>query len=310
MKYTLMDSFWKKDKDEHGGILNTGRWVPSPKPEQYEAPDWPAFVEDMAILATIEQEEKAKAPLVSPAYYDGEIYRRNDNVSGWSFLAFDIDIAPANQTLEAFMKTWEGLNWVAYTTPSCSWEKPKYRIFFQIDRDIQPDEMNRVWAGGWEWIGRISDAQCKDKSRGYYVPGRYPSERSEFLACWWGEPLPVVQIAELAPKQVTHKPSKLLQIRARLRASVLTDWSKLVRPEWRDEYLGSLGVDGTRYRGIYTFMLRVAGRAVNMGWEPDPCEVARLARELDMMGDGRWHRAGRAFETEAQRACDHVKGVN
>lgn len=281
------------------------RFVPGTKVINVEVKDFKEFCDDLHEFANTVYKGKEYAPLISPAFYNGEEYRRNENVSGWSFLCLDFD---ANATLDeiALECIEANLSFCQYTTPSCKPYHHKFRLILPFARDVRPDEMNDVWAGAFELFSRRTDEICKDKSRGYYVPGRYIGAYYEFRQWLDGEALDPDLLITLAPPPVVPVvPTVDFIFGKQYNWTGVAD-CPFVKKEFIDEYMALPCIDGVHYHGSFKLMCRIAMRAAYMEYEISTSELSALAQEVNKMKHYKdW--MGRDWIKEAQRAIDWTK---
>ena len=300
MKYSYMESFFSKKRKG---------WLPSPNITPLEADTWLDFCQELERFGKFEWPSKQQAPLISPAYYDNIKYRKNINVSGWSFLSLDFDEgATILDTLEYLVSL--NYNYILYTTASHTDTKDKFRVFVPYSREVMPDEMDEVWAGGYVLFLNKIDAQCKDKSRGYYVPGQYSAGTAFYT--WYADgvnldPEDLKLLAPPKPKPVEFVPTTVSDpTKGLFNAS----WTGIIDcpfvvDKWVNEYLSLASGHGRHYSTMYKFMIRVAGRAQYFLYDLQPGQIIALAQELDRMKDSRW--SNRAWTKEAMNAIKFVK---
>lgn len=303
IKFSYMTSFYSK---------KVQRYVPSPEITPMTAKDWTEFSKQLQALQDIEYDRKDLAPLISPAFYDEVLRRKNENVCGWSFLALDFDngreltFDDATQWIESL-----GYTYIAYTTASSKPHWHKFRIFIPFSRDVNPEEMDTVWKGAFEYFGRLTDPVCKDKSRGYYVPGTYPGAYKDFEYSI-NNSIDPETLKKYAPVEA---PKQLIQTALPDNFTQQCYWTGLndcpfIRQRWINEYLGLPSGQDQHYQALYTFMLRVAGAAKKRAHRIGSIELANLASELDRMKDSRWKHHGRSWHDEADNAINYIYGGN
>lgn len=124
-------------------------------------------------VTTRDGQQVAGAPLWSPVQLSIP-KRANKNVESVWAIGLDFDdksgVPPTLDTLEETFGDWTGF---AYTTKSHTKEKPRARVALVFNRPITPGEYKKVW----KWaerrctaVGLVLDSQCKDQSRGFFVP--------------------------------------------------------------------------------------------------------------------------------------------
>ncbi len=298
MKYSFMESFFHQKAE---------RWIPSANVNNEENINWHSFAVELEELSKVVYESKSTAPLISPAYYDGLVYRKNENVSGWSFLALDFD--SGEQTFDKIKHnmTTSDLNFVMYSTASNKITHNKFRLFMELNRNVMPCHMDAVWYAAFILFDGTSDAQCKDKSRGYYVPGNYPGAYSQFAYHSTGRAADVDILMQTYPMPKPVVPT----FKPFVKAGRTYSWSSIdncpfVKAMWMNEYITRSGPG--HYIALYKFMCRVAGKAKELGYAINEMELAALTQELDLRKDGRWAKQHRNWKPEARNAIKHVMG--
>lgn len=297
MRFSYVPSFFSQSAD---------RFVPSPEIHTVQVDTWADFRHEVESFTTLIFEHKAQAPLLSPAFYIGEQRRKNVNVSGWEYLALDIDGNEDCLTYKAMKDALDvvGYKYIMYTTASHSDDRHKYRVLIPFDGVVLPHQMAQVWQGAYIMFNEMSDPQCKDRSRAYYVPWAYPDVPLLFDYSDAGCVLEVDTLISLAPPPV--EPVATIPF---VESGITFDCGgldacKLVQQRWVDEYLRHTGPG--HYKMLFVFMMRIAGAAKAFGYAISVGELAGLADALDMRKDGRWREQGRDFQVEAQRALSFV----
>ena len=138
--------------------------------------DYNSFDEFEAILYKLSESEKyptkKDAPLLSPAIYQPDTTRANDNVTGWGGFGI-LDIDDYQGDLKDIESKYDKYRYVCYSTASSTVENPKFRLVFPLTQHIDKDDIKHFWYALNKEIGDIADAQTKDLSRMYYVPAKY-----------------------------------------------------------------------------------------------------------------------------------------
>jgi hypothetical protein len=262
--------------------------------------------------STIKQVDKSHAPLISPALYDnGIVHRKNEYVTGWSFLALDFDVT-GSVSPSSILPIIQGYKYALYTTASATITCPKFRLFIPFTRTVLPKEMKDVWHAGFEMFDHATDQQCKDLSRGYYVPGIYPGAFSGLHVSTTGLELDPDLLIEAFPPPPPASIQQVVYARPNNTSSLCSVSlnSPIVSPYWVDEYLDLPSGQGLHFKGLYIFMVKVAGAAVRSGITIDALQLSQLASSLDLKKDGRWHKQHRSFIKEAKNAIDYAYNSN
>jgi hypothetical protein len=203
------------------------------------------------------------------------------------------------------------LNYIIYTSARHQTEgKDKFRVLIPFSRTVTPDEMVDVWAGAFLLFGEKTDQQCKDKSRGYYVPGQY--EGIDNFYTWFadGHDIEPELLIELAPPRPINPVYAPTTVKTFAEGKTDATWSSLldcpfVLNKWIDDYKQVPSGNGQHYGEMYKFMVKVAGSAVYHLYDIQPHEIVTLAQQLDNQTGSRY--ADRAWQKEAMNAISHVK---
>jgi hypothetical protein len=138
--------------------------------------DYTSFDEFEAILYKLSESTKyptkQDAPLLSPAIYQPDTTRANDNVVGWGGFGI-LDIDDYEGDLKDIESKYDKYRYVCYSTASSTVESPKFRLVFPLTCNVDKDDIKHFWFALNKEIGDIADAQTKDLSRMYYVPAKY-----------------------------------------------------------------------------------------------------------------------------------------
>ena len=126
-------------------------------------------------LADQKRKDKKSAQLISPAIYVEDTTRANDNVIGWAgWCAVDVDEHVFDGDLEKeLIDAYGKWNHVIYSTASSTKEHPKFRIVFPLTVHLPAEKIKHFWYALNKELGDVGDAQTKDLSRMYYIPGKY-----------------------------------------------------------------------------------------------------------------------------------------
>jgi hypothetical protein len=271
---------------------------------------WGDFVHLLNDLSTNPIESKKFAPLISPALYTEGTTRSNRNVTEWGHWAcVDIDegIGSVDEILDRFKHT----RCVVYSTASCTPEKIKLRVVFDLDRRVQVSEIKHFWYALNKSIGDLGDAQTKDSSRMYYVPATYGGAFNFIHVIDGDEPLYVDALIREHPYQEKTGNSFLDALPDGVRESVLehrkssltntnVTWSgyrncPFFPNKMADEYR-TVNETGW-YSGMYRIMVATACNAVKEGYPITASQIGSMCRELDAE-TGNWYE-NRPLDREA-----------
>jgi len=281
--------------------------------------DYNSFDEFEAILYKLSESEKyptkKDAPLLSPAIYQPDTTRANDNVTGWGGFGI-LDIDDYQGDLKDIESKYDKYRYVCYSTASSTVENPKFRLVFPLTQHIDKDDIKHFWYALNKEIGDIADAQTKDLSRMYYVPAKY-KDSFNFIFSHDGE---VMNPNDLMEKYPYVKPNQtmfdrfpeaiqkaLLERKRNELKNTNYTWTSyqdcpFVNKKQIDEYKGITGTGW--YSKMYQIMLTTAGNAMSKGYPITPKEIEYICRDLDT-DTGGWY-LKRDLEKEAARAIEFV----
>jgi len=281
--------------------------------------DYTSFEEFEAILYKLSESTKyptkQDAPLLSPAIYQPDTTRANDNVVGWGGFGI-LDIDDYEGDLKDIESKYDKYRYVCYSTASSTVESPKFRLVFPLTCNVDKDDIKHFWFALNKEIGDIADAQTKDLSRMYYVPAKY-KDSFNFIFSHDGE---VMNPNDLMEKYPYVKPNQtmfdrfpeaiqkaLLERKRNELKNTNYTWTSyqdcpFVNKKQIDEYKGITGTGW--YSKMYQIMLTTAGNAMSKGYPITPKEIEYICRDLDT-DTGGWY-LKRDLEKEAARAIEFV----
>jgi hypothetical protein len=281
--------------------------------------DYTSFDEFEAILYKLSESTKyptkQDAPLLSPAIYQPDTTRANDNVVGWGGFGI-LDIDDYEGELKDIESKYDKYRYVCYSTASSTVESPKFRLVFPLTCNVDKDDIKHFWFALNKEIGDIADAQTKDLSRMYYVPAKY-KDSFNFIFSHDGE---VMNPSDLMEKYPYVKPNQtmfdrfpeaiqkaLLERKRNELKNTNYTWTSyqdcpFVNKKQIDEYKGITGTGW--YSKMYQIMLTTAGNAMSKGYPITPKEIEYICRDLDT-DTGGWY-LKRDLEKEAARAIEFV----
>ena len=273
---------------------------------------WDEFVELLRGLSTINRNGKTDAPLISPAVYETGTTRANRNVVEWGkWAAVDVDdyTGDLNDILDRFKSNDVAL----YSTASSTPEQPKFRIVFNLDRRVDVEELRHFWYALNKHIGDLGDAQTKDSSRMYYVPGDYKGSYS-FFHTTSGTPLVVDGLLRAHPYAVPTGNSFLDKLPEEMKEKVIEHRKSSMDQSdvtWTGPYdcpflpnkmimeYKSIAGEGW-YRYLFKIMTAVACNAIKAKYPITGKEIALLCKQIDAETGG-WY-DNRPLEREANSA--------
>ena len=281
--------------------------------------DYTSFDEFEAILYKLSESTKyptkKDAPLLSPAIYQPDTTRANDNVVGWGGFGI-LDIDDYEGDLKDIESKYDKYRYVCYSTASSTVESPKFRLVFPLTSNVDKDDIKHFWYALNKEIGDIADAQTKDLSRMYYVPAKY-KDSFNFIFSHDGE---VMNPNDLMEKYPYVKPNQtmfdrfpeaiqkaLLERKRNELKNTNYTWTSyqdcpFVNKKQIDEYKSLTGTGW--YSKMYQIMLTTAGNAMSKGYPITPKEIEYICRDLDT-DTGGWY-LKRDLEKEAARAIEFV----
>ena len=281
--------------------------------------DYTSFDEFEAILYKLSESTKyptkQDAPLLSPAIYQPDTTRANDNVVGWGGFGI-LDIDDYEGDLKDIESKYDKYRYVCYSTASSTVESPKFRLVFPLTSNVDKDDIKHFWYALNKEIGDIADAQTKDLSRMYYVPAKYKNSFN-FIFSHDGE---VMNPNDLMEKYPYVKPNQtmfdrfpeaiqkaLLERKRNELNNTNYTWTSyqdcpFVNKKQVDEYKAI--TDTGWYAKMYQIMLTTAGNAMSKGYPITPKEIEYICRDLDT-DTGGWY-LKRDLEKEAARAIEFV----
>ena len=281
--------------------------------------DYTSFDEFEAILYKLSESTKyptkKDAPLLSPAIYQPDTTRANDNVVGWGGFGI-LDIDDYEGDMKDIESKYDKYRYVCYSTASSTVESPKFRLVFPLTSNVDKDDIKHFWYALNKEIGDIADAQTKDLSRMYYVPAKYKNSFN-FIFSHDGE---VMNPNDLMEKYPYVKPNQtmfdrfpeaiqkaLLERKRNELNNTNYTWTSyqdcpFVNKKQVDEY--KTITDTGWYAKMYQIMLTTAGNAMSKGYPITPKEIEYICRDLDT-DTGGWY-LKRDLEKEAARAIEFV----
>ena len=290
------------------------------KPKQTDFSDWKHFERFLYALAERPLGGKRDAELISPAVYEPGTRRANKNVLSWAgWCAVDVDdIELGDDNVNDYVDTLSDWRYVCYSTASSKEEQPKFRIVFQLDRDVVTQEIKHFWYALQSYLDEAGDKQCKDLSRMYYVPATYDSAFN-FIFSGGSEPLVVSDLHSKYPyvekknsnNFIDRLPEKLqrqvIEHRKSKMEATQYNWSGYTDcPFWptklANEYRGITGTGW--YHKMYQIMVAISARAISKGYPIRADQVAELCKEFDRE-NGNWYES-RPLEVEADRALEYA----
>lgn len=145
-----------------------------PKPQ---STTWPELV---AALSEHDRRASKSGPAWSAASYPERTTRGRGNVLSLSVASFDLDKG-SRADFEALWARLAALDlrFVAHTTHSSTTEEPRWRLVFDLSRDVSPEEWPRVFRALVRQFSLPADENAKDASRVMFAPSCRPEVMPE-----------------------------------------------------------------------------------------------------------------------------------
>ena len=273
-------------------------------------------------LADQKRKDKKSAQLISPAIYVEDTTRANDNVIGWAgWCAVDVDEHVFDGDLEKeLIDAYGKWNHVIYSTASSTKEHPKFRIVFPLTVHLPAEKIKHFWYALNKELGDVGDAQTKDLSRMYYIPGKYEGAYNFIFNNFSGEVMDPYDIMAKHNYVEKYSSSLLDNLPPSIRKAMLVhrknemvntnvSWSNykdcpFVNLTMVKEY--NLITDTGWYTKMYAIMVSIAGNAIRKKYPITAQEITTLCKEIDFE-NGNWYKS-RPFDKEADRAIEFVYG--
>jgi hypothetical protein len=262
---------------------------------------WEDFTNLLYNLSQRPLDNKQAAQLISPAIYEAGTTRANKNVTEWGHWAC-VDIDEGITSVDEIIDRFTGTRCIVYSTASCTPEKIKLRVVFDLSRRVQADEIRKFWYALNKWCGDLGDAQTKDSSRMYYIPATYAGAYNFIHDLSDGQPLDVDKLIRDHPYQEKSGNSFLDSLPEGVRESVIEHRKNSLtntNVSWAGPqdcpFLPNKMID--TYRGIsetgwysymYRIMVAVACNAIRDGYPITANEIANLCKQLDKE-TGNWY---------------------
>ena len=282
--------------------------------------DWNSFTSLLSDLSKMPRKDKHDAELISPAVYTDGTTRSNNNVEYWGkWAAVDVDdYEVKGEDLESVITSlFHKYNFVCYSTASSSSDTPKFRLVFDLSRNVDKGEIRHFWYALNSELEGMGDKQTKDLSRMYYIPANY-DDAYNFYFCNHGDSVDVDYLLAKHPYKEREGKNFLDRLPPEM-AKAVVDYRKnqmentnIVWTSYRDcpFFPKSLAIEYKSisktgwYHKMYQIMVATAGNAIKRGYPITSRQIADLCRELDT-DTGNWYN-NRPLEVEADRAIEYA----
>jgi len=270
-------------------------------------------------LSKIKYDKKKDAPLMSPAIYETGT-RKNVNVISWAgWAGVDIDDFACNDANAqlSIINGFPNVNYVCYSTASSTVDKPKFRLVIELSRSVTAAEIRHFWYALNKELGDVSDGQCKDYSRMYFVPGTYKNSNN-FIFSNYAKPMSVDFILKKHEYETKTPKSFFDNLPKAVQADIISQrkekssnssfyWSSYREcPFWpKNLALEYLMISDTGwYSKMYAIMVSIAARAIKRQYPISAQEISDMCLEFDA-NHGNWYK-NRPILTEANRAIEYA----
>jgi len=267
-------------------------------------------------------------PLISPAEFQPDTTRANDNVRQWSrWCCMDVDELEVDEDYKDNPFGWiknklhklvGDYHYVCYSTASSRLEQPKFRLVFPLTDVVEREQIKHFWFALNSEISGLADKQTKDLSRMFYVPALYhkaynfifTNQSDKFIdpnilmAKWPYQDKEGKNFIDRLPEALRKH---VVEYRKSQMDNTNIHWTgysdcpffpKALAKEYQT-------ISGTGwYRKMYQIMIAIAGNAVKRGYPITAKEVAELCRQFDR-DTGNWYE-NRPLEREADGAIEWV----
>lgn len=282
--------------------------------------DWNSFTRLLSDLSKTPRAGKDNAELISPAIYTEGTTRSNNNVQYWGkWAAVDVDDydVKGEQLEPVIASLFHKYNYVCYSTASSTCDTPKFRLVFDLSRNVGKGEIRHFWYALNSELEGMGDKQTKDLSRMYYIPANYDGAYNFYFSNI-GDSVDVDYLLAKHPYKERDGNSFLDRLPPELQKAVVEHRKQSLNntsytwTDYRDcpffpkqlavEYqtISSTGW----YHKMYQIMVATAGNAVKRGYPITAKQVAELCRQFDN-DTGKWY-SNRPLEVEADRAIEYV----
>ena len=289
--------------------------------KRIDAPNFDSFERVLYDLSEKPFESKADAMLMSPAIYEKNTTRKNDNViewAGWCCVDVDDYELPYRGINDDLVKRFSAYRFVCYSTASSTSDRPKFRLVFPLTRAVKREDIRRFWFALQTELGDLGDKQTKDLSRMYYIPGRYANAFNFIFSHYVGD---YIDPAKLIPKHPMPEKTNLNNFFDRLPEAMQEqivqyrkdkldanyEWSSYHDcPFWPKRIAAEYTTISNTgwYAKMYAIMVACAGNAVRKKYPITAGEISQLCRQFDE-DTGNWYK-NRPLDKEADRALEYV----
>ncbi len=284
---------------------------------------WGDFSRLLFNLSKQKKEGKKDAELISPAVYETGTTRANKNVLHWGgWAAVDVDdyefVGDIWALKNELVTRFGAYNFICYSTASSTIDQPKFRLVFEIERQVEQSEIRHFWFALNSELEDIGDKQTKDLSRMYYIPAQY-ANANNFIFSNDGDPIDVDRLmAKWSYDRNRDAKNFLDRLPPEMQSAVLEhrktklnntsySWSGYRDcPFWPKDLAGEYQTISSTgwYAKMYAIMVKIAGNATYRGYPIRSDEIADMCKQFDAE-NGNWYE-NRPMQTEADRALEYI----
>ena len=267
---------------------------------------------------------KRDAQLMSPATYIENTTRANKNVLAWEgWAALDVDDHEFKGDLkDELIRIYGRYYFVCYSTASSRESLPKFRLVFPLTKRVESDNIRHFWYALNTELQAIGDAQTKDLSRMYYIPGSYSGAFNFIFTNTGGSYLdPQELMNEYKYVEKKSGGSFMDRLPEALQKSVIehrknqmenTDivWSTyedcpFVNKNLIKDFKNIAHIDNSgRYAMIYKIMVSTASNAISKQYPINTYQLVEIVKQLDADTARRYE--NRPLNVEADRAIEYA----
>jgi hypothetical protein len=259
--------------------------------------EWAEFCTWMAEFADSPADPKDKktgTPAVFPSIYQKDAETREAAFvqynSNW--MAFDIDDTVAFDDMLAFLKLLD-CPYFLHTTTKHSLNKPRLRVIFHTNNEVDPDDWPKVWANmdamfraQFNDLPAVTDPKTRNINRIFYIPRKWNGTPAQYEYKQDGTPLDIWRIVEkfgIDPaemqKVVSYEPNRMSQIRHDL---FVSSDNELI-PDHIVERAYAHGKTGR----FFSLLVRAARRLIYKGYKVTAAELEQAALGIDRLQTGK-----------------------
>jgi hypothetical protein len=255
---------------------------------------FPQFEEFLYKLSERKLEDKKAAQLISPATYIKDTTRANKNVVDWAgWAAMDVDDHEFKGDLkDDLIHIYGKYYFVCYSTASSRESLPKFRLVFPLTERVRGDNIRHFWYALNTELQAIGDAQTKDLSRMYYIPGSYSGAFNFIFTNTGGSYINPRELMASHSYQEKKTGTFLDRLPTEMQKSII-------------EFKNIAYVDNTgRYAMVYKIMVSIASSAIKKEYPINTFEIVELIKQLDADTAKRYE--NRPLNVEADRAIEYA----